>query len=330
MSDNRPIVYEENGTLVLRASSIGMPVRCLTAAAKGYDPLPAPEFLTKAAESGNRYERIVKDRLRGEGWAITGEQDYVDVPVSERIVIRGHLDAWHIFPPDISGVLGFEWATLVAPGSDMMLEVKSMSGRVFDKWLSQGFAGFESYAWQLSVYMRATGRPALYVVVNRDDDAVYDFRVVDVPPVPWQQVRQKAMLVDYWRKRADMPECTGHTYLCPFDYLCDRRELAFEEIEDGSLPTIDRLAAEYDQQRRLMADVKGRQEAIRSEILVALGGRDGVDTGRWRVKRATVGTKSLDKGALSQYLATVGRKLDEFMEESSHERLTVTEGDEGG
>jgi hypothetical protein len=327
MSDDRPIVYEENGTLVFRASSIGMPVRCLTAAALGYDPLPAPEYLVKAADAGNEYEGIVKGRLRGQGWTITGEQGSVDVPVSDRIVIRGHLDGWHIFPPGPSAELGFEWATLVKPGSDLMLEVKSMSDRVFKKWLSQGFAGFDTYAWQISAYMQATGRPALYVVVNRDDDEVFDFRVVEEPPVPWQQIRQKVLLVDYYRGKRQLPECTGHTYTCPFDYLCDARAMQFEEIEDGSAAMIDRLAAEYDEQRRLLADVKAAQDAVKDQILVALAGRDGVDTGGWRVKLGKVTRRSQDKKALSEYLATQGRKLDEFMAESTHDRLTVTKGD---
>ena len=62
MADNRPIVYVEGDTAVYRASSVGRPVRCLTAARQQFEALlngPLRELLERGAGCGDRLRPVV-------------------------------------------------------------------------------------------------------------------------------------------------------------------------------------------------------------------------------------------------------------------------------
>src|SRR3990167_4153134 len=122
MADNRPIVYQEGDKWVYRASAVGRTIRCLLLARKGYTPLSAPDYLEKAAEAGTHYEGIVKARLRTDGYRIGGEQRFVEIPVGDRAIIRGHLDAGYITS-----------ASDETESEPFMLEIKSMSDKVYRK-----------------------------------------------------------------------------------------------------------------------------------------------------------------------------------------------------
>ncbi len=270
MSDNRSIVYYDTkvGAWVYRASSVGRSLRCLSSARQGYDPLPPPDYLVAAAEAGNRYELIVKAKMRGQGYKISGEQGAIDYEIREGLIIRGHLDAQHCIAP-------------LEP-LDRMLEVKSMSKRVFDKWLLHGFEGFPEYAAQVTMYMHAEGQrrnqgtvpECVYAVINRDTDEM-EIRILREPPTRLQSIIQKVALSEQFADMHQLPVCdSGSQYSCPFDYLCDRHEILFEEIEDGKEATMIHLGQNYVEILKQENVVKDNKETLRNEIRTAMGKRE--------------------------------------------------------
>jgi hypothetical protein len=316
MADDRPIVYEENGVWVYRASSVGVSIRELVAARLGYPPLPPPEYLRKAAAAGNRYESIVKSRLGERGWIIDSEQPTIEIPIeggTGPLLIRGHLDG------DRVQVNGYPLA---------MLEVKSMSARVWERWHVEGFAGFGTYAAQIAAYMHGTGRPAWYVVVNRDDDDVeLDIQFLEEPPVSWYEVMGRVLLSDHYAAQGELPPCDRPSpYTCPYDHLCDHRLPLFAELESGEEETIARLAAEYEEARRIKGEVESNIKGIQEEIRLTLGDRDAVEAGGWKVTDREVERASIDKVRLAQFLKEHGHRIEDFEKKSSFRRMTVSGG----
>ena len=308
MSDNRPIAYREDPFWVVRASAIGRSARCLSAAMQGYEPLPAPEYLIKAANAGHRYEGIVKARLtEDDEFTIVGEQGTVEVPIGTGAIVRGHLDAETILHPT---------------HGDRMLEVKSMSKRVFDKWTAHRFDGFPEYAAQLTTYMRATGKAAIYAVVCRDDDRL-EVITVDEPPIKWATLVQKVALAIRHAEAGTLPTCDSTSpYSCPYEYLCDRKAFPMDEIESGTVEVLTRLGEDYEEIRRMESDLKSRKAAVREEIMEALGERVKVQAGTWGFALSETKRKSLDTRALRDRL---GDELDSFYEEKAVTQLRVTE-----
>lgn len=307
MSDNRAIVYfdKDADAWVYRASSVGRSLRCLSSARQGYDPLPPPDYLVEAAEAGNRYEVIVKTMLRGRGFKISGEQGSIDYEASPGVVIRGHLDGQHCIDP--------------TDPVDRILEVKSMSQRVFDTWILHGFGRFPEYAAQVSTYMHAEGQrrgggtvpEAVYAVINRETDEL-DMRVLSEPPTPIQSIVQKVMLSEQFAAMHQLPACdSASQYTCPYDYLCDRHEILFEEIESGKEATMKRLGEQYVEIKKQEAILEDNLKALKAEISTAMGGREEV-----RIPGYTFTFKTpkpslyVDKTALRRDL---GDKFDQYL-----------------
>ncbi len=308
MSDNRAIVYHDPkvDAWVYRASSVGRSLRCLSSARQGYDPLPPPEYLLEAAEAGNRYEVIVKGRLRQLGYRISGEQGQIDFPVIPGVVIRGHLDGSHCLSPN--------------DPVDRILEVKSMSQRVFDTWMPYGFEKFPEYAAQLSSYMHAEGArrnqgkvpEAVYAVVNRDTDEL-DIRVIKEPPVPIQSIIQKVALAEQFASMSQLPVCdSASQYSCPYSYLCDRDEILFEEVEEGTEAMLRSLGDKYMEILKTEKILQDNKESARGEIRVALGSRNQVKIPQYTFTNKPRKSRKLNEVRLRERL---GDELDEYYED---------------
>lgn len=321
MPDNRPIVYHDPNidAWVYRASSVGRSLRCLSSARQGYDPLPPPEYLIEAAEAGNRYEPIVKAQLRSQGYRISGEQGESEIEVKPGVIIRGHLDGSHC----------------LAPGdpTDRMLEVKSMSQRVWDKWLSWGFKGFPEYAAQLSVYMHAEalrrGVPtveATYAVINRATDEL-EVRTVAEPPVPIQKLIERVALAELFATMHQLPSCdSASQYACPYSYICDKYEVLFEEIEDGSEAMLRRLAEEHAEVANTIKVLEDKKEEVRGQIRTALAGRSALKIKGWSFSNKPRKSNKLNLVRLREHL---GDKLDEFFDEGQTDPVLLVNKTKG-
>jgi len=272
MSDNRAIVYHDPvvDAWIYRASSVGRSLRCLSSARQGYDPLPPPDYLVEAAEAGNRYEVIAKSKLRGQGYKISGEQGNIDYEIQPGLIVRGHLDGSHCIDPK--------------DPKDRMLEVKSMSQRVFAKWVTGGFGNFPEYAAQITMYMHAEGQrrnqgtipESVYAVINRDTDEML-VSVLKVPPGDFEAIIQKVQLAEQFAALSQLPPCdSASQYTCPYEYLCDRHEILFEEIEEGKEATMKRLGEQYVEIKKQEEILKDNLTTVKNEIATALGGRDEV------------------------------------------------------
>lgn len=302
MSDNRAIVYAENDKIIYRASSVGLPLRCLTAARTGYDALPPPEYLANAAEAGNRAEVIVKAQLRVEGYKISGEQGVIELEVLPGIIVRGHMDATHCVLPDTT--------------EDRILEVKSMSERVFNEWLTYGFERFHTYAAQVSVYMAARQSQAVYAAVNRDSyggELELDVRILRDYPVSIPSIIDHIAQVEEAAKDNILPQCTGAKYQCPYNYLCDANEMMLEEVEDGTEAMLIDLGDQYSHLLDLEEEVKSQKNALRDEIRVALAGREEVAVPGFSFTQRPRTSKRLNAARLRKVL---GDEVEKFYDET--------------
>jgi len=311
MADNRTYSYVERGVPIYRASSIGLPLRCLSAARMGETPLEAPEYLRRAAEAGNRYEIIVKDRLAADGYTIGEEQGAVELLVpldgdNGHAIIRGHLDA----------------SSITAPGDpvDRMLEVKSMSDAVFTKWTAHRFDAFPTYAAQLTVYMQAVGKPALYAVVNRDTDEI-ELIPYDDPPMLFEDLVTKIRSIEALAAQNIMPPCTGAQYSCAFDYLCDRREIDPSDVPPDDDSLLAAAIQRYEEMRAMGLEYDALKAAARDDVIVALAGRKKADVGEVRVSYATSKRKRLSVKRLRE---TLGDAMDSYYDETEFTQLRVT------
>lgn len=313
MSDNRAIAYIENGVRVFRASAIGMPLRCLVLALMEERPAPPPDYLVKAAAAGTAIEGVVKDELRSRGFIIAGEQNEVELNLSDQgirmagsnAIVRGHLDAIHCEVPDREGV--------------HILEVKSMSPRVWDEWQKWGFQKFKTYAWQISIYMHATGRPAVYAIINRETEQVIVF-YIDTPPVPLEEIEIKVAAALSMLTIDVAPVCDGTSpYPCAYDYLCDKREWEFAELEAGEDTTFLRLAEDLDAINEQIKELESKKEFNRALVRKAMGDRAKVEVPGWSFSVTKPEPKrSLDMAALQELL---GEQLDKLWVETERDPI---------
>lgn len=235
MADNRPDVYEDGDVTVYRASSVGQCVRALVASGLGEEEAFGAErkaLLERSAAEGNLHEDAVRERLVSEGWDVVSTQEEVEIPVVPGVIVRGHTD----------GVL--------AQGPfQVLLEVKSMSTKQFDKWIKKGFREFVKYAWQITCYMQAhPGLNVLYAVKRREDGMI-DRTIIphDEPPIEWKKIKSKILTAESWRRRGELPPCdVKNQWGCPFWYLHEEDGVAEGEIpDDETMVLLQSLLAEY-------------------------------------------------------------------------------------
>lgn len=314
MSDNRPIVYVEGDVLVFRASAIGRPLRCLTLAAIGEEPRPSPEYLLAAAEAGNEAEITVKQMLVDMGYRLDADEDQYEVEHSEVVQladrklwvkVRGHLDSLSCVSP--------------TTGEDRMLEVKSMSQNVWDSWKLHRFHAFPEYAHQLSVYMHATGKRALYAVINRDTGEL-ELIEIDTPPIEIDAIANKMRIVAILAESEQLPDCEGAKYECAYAWRCNRKR---KEVEiESALARLVRDYLEVDARRK---EIDAERERLRSLIAKQVEGVDKAQvpgaTVSWRKPSRRLNTK-----AVAATLEQFGSDIELFYEVPANEKdsLVIT------
>lgn len=328
-SDDRPIVYRDQGRWVYRASAIGGCPRGLLAARRGYQALPAPDWLQHAADAGNDAEQYALKWLRAQGYQLESLQQAVEWPVGTA-VIRGHID----------GIARYVRADArrdpQAVADQRVVEVKSMSAKVFGEWRRYGFAAFPRYAAQLSIYMAALKLPALYVIVKRDSagrpqDVV--MQKIQEPPWPLAQVVRRVLQIERWAAddgpTVSWPPCeTAYTGWCAWQYLHDAAnaedsvgqalpkhrilEAAASEAEGPpllDLPATERLielATLYHEQQLLAKQAEQALKGLKQQLLQAVHGQRTVHAGFWTISQRMNTRSQWDEEALLNLCQTVG------------------------
>ena len=149
---------------IYRMSGVGDCARALSAERLGYESETIPIWLNRAAEEGKRHEIWIKEQLVAEGYEVFADQEelVLDYP---NFTLVGHIDG-----------------KVKKDGATQLLEIKSMSQYEFDRWMKEGFEGFQSYAAQITCYLKGTELPKfLYLCKNRSNGYIDRNLVVGAP-----------------------------------------------------------------------------------------------------------------------------------------------------
>lgn len=314
--EDRPIVRVEDGKAIYRASAAGYCRRALYLARLGYDPLPEPDHLLRAAREGKRHECWVIEDLEAEGIEVRDRQAPVTLDHGV-FAIEGTIDG------------------RVVVDRRRVLEVKSMSRNRFGEWRRRGFGSFPEYAAQGSVYMEATGDPLYYVVKCRDDGAV-DRRAVDEHPVPYAEVRARITAVEVAVRRSVVPpeECDDRDYarlVCRWRYFCG--DWVTERVEAGELT---QLAEQWRAAKALMDQAEELMEESRKafEAYLRANGLErlvvsGLAVALVRTVRHSVALDALKKALKKHAPEAKDAVLAECVKETASEYVRVVEEKEG-
>jgi len=228
----------------------------LALARQGYDAIPPSGDILEVFAAGNAAEREVwaKGIVRG------SSQEYVELRISETIVVAGHLDAWE------------------RENGNTIYEVKSQSAAEWRPIRESPL--WQRYKFQLGVYMWATGLPLTVIRVKRGKEEGGGIEgepareVFEEPPVSLAEVRQRVFQVEMLARR-DLTEvkCERVEFPCPFFYThigIDREVDDREAVDDPAAVT---LAGQYRNAKILAEIANGRVRSSRDALLEYMGER---------------------------------------------------------
>ncbi len=242
---------------------------------QGYEPLAVPTKMQDVFAAGHEAERQVWAKGIIKGLA----QEYVELAITEKIMVTGHLDCWDPETP---------WGKVTRRyGSGRVYEVKSQSEAEWKPIRESPF--WPRYAYQISVYMHSTGLPLTVIRVLRDrngDISKDEREVFDVPPKTIEEIRRRVFEVEMLARR-DLTEveCVAVEFPCPFYYthVGDREVRELVDDEDAVVLAQAYTAAKYDQQA-----AAGRVKTSRDALTAWLGDRRRVELpGGWLVTKYT-------------------------------------------
>jgi hypothetical protein len=323
-----PIVYEQDGKVIYRASALGGCTKALVAARLGYEASPTPEGMQKTFRAGHDAEEVVKAELRSRGWVISNEQAEVTYSVSGKLRVVGHIDGVGSLPLHDLGV----------PETLVGIEIKSQNQEEWDRFGREGWtSGFWSkYRWQISVYALALQIPFCIVRFNRDDPNVESRLDItqDIPFCSPSDIAVRVLDIERQARNGKLPTgCdTSLQFPCPYFRLHedDREIIDDQQVED--------LATIYEGLKRVVAQAERDQEEARKTLRDMLG-TDGKFVTRNGTKISFYQQNNpprLNVEKLREFLKEAGRTLEEFQTTTSSERLRITirkteeDGGDGG
>ena len=289
MSD-APLAYlDDDNVLTIRASALGKCIRALWAATEGIQPMSPSDFLEDIFDEGHLHEKAVRKMLESQGANTDNRAEVTLWILPGKVRIVGHLDG------DIENWL-------------QIWENKALGKESFRRFKNVGFDAFEDYAWQISVYMLATNKNALYTVKSRDSGEVMRF-ILDTPPISEVQIKMKALRLYTAIKDGVMPACDPERWGCPFFFLHDEAEEdEAVELED---PYTESLAGKLLDTRLAIKELQGTEKALKEELLNKIGVGEHVGD-VVRVKIRTQTSRRLDQGLMIE----AGLNPDDYKKES--------------
>lgn len=291
--DDRPPVYVEYqpaadlDLVVYRASALGQCSSSLLEFRYGDNiPSPHPQWLLDRFTAGKRNESVILQKFYDPKWgrpwkSMGGGQLEVELPVGEGIVVRGHLDDVCQRVPAIND-------TVTSPvGEKRVVEAKKFGPSYMKDWNERGLSAFPLYEFQLSIYMWATGMPAVFVVGesqpdpdhpdDRSMDKVEKIHVlmVDEPPVSMGAIKLKVAKIEaMYQQGKRFEKCDREMYPCQWYYLLHDVEPAADVkvVEDVEL---DVAASLYRRGLDLEAEGKRLKDESRAVLMQKVGSMDG-------------------------------------------------------
>jgi hypothetical protein len=271
MSDNRPVRYvEDDGTIVYRASGLGLCDRIYVALDQDYDPMAFPEWFQNVLDEGTAMEQSIREKFMEDyGEIVEGDQQEVELQVMDGVVIRGHIDGL------IDG----------GPKNDResaLWEGKKVRPSGWDAFKRKGVEWHKNYPMQVSVYMHALGVQRLFFtggLYDPDKQEIVDTytHAYHQPPINMLAIRKRIAklegIINGGKHAMDVACPTTPDFPCPFFYLHDDdapepKERPADDIVAPLVTTMERLKAEK-------APLAKRIKELDAEIKNMKGGIEG-------------------------------------------------------
>jgi hypothetical protein len=286
MGDDRPSRYvDADGTVVYRASSLGMCDGVVLGLARGRMPAVKPEWFQQVLDEGTAMESAIIEMANNEyalpfgipGFDPFAEQHTVELEIGEindrRVIVRGHTDGW-------------------GEGDGLILEAKKFRPSTWPKFLRSGVECMPHYPLQTSVYWHAMAaldiEPELWFVGGAYDPETESITEVHrfvhtMPPVPLKEIRKRIArwenMIEEGLDLVDLDACSHRMFPCPmFGKGCPEqdREPDFYEFPPEHVDTAAELIKQLEAAQRIKrtgeAMAKGQEDVIKrtSEGLRAL------------------------------------------------------------
>lgn len=297
--NDKPIAYlNDDGVMVIRASALGKCSRALWAALNDVTPMAPTERLDVILNEGHLHEQAVRELLESEGAEMSSQEKVELWIIPGKLKIVGHVDG------DV-----INW--------DQVWEGKALGKEGYRKFKNVGFDAYPDYAWQISMYMIALDKPALYTVKNRDDGEILRL-VIDTPPITLDEINAKCLALYTAFNNHEMPACDPERWMCSFFFLHD--EQADDEpltfVEDPYIEAVAGALAEVREHLKMLTE---KEKELKEDLKYMAPGTHVTDSFEIEIKEVT--THRLDQGLMAE----AGINPNEYKKEATYTTIKVKE-----
>jgi hypothetical protein len=253
------------------ASALGSCIKALAAARQELEPYsgPLPKNIQKAFDRGNEAEDEGVKWFEDRGWTVMDRQGRVELPLTGKIMVVGHID-----------FMVFKAADKI--GTICVVDTKRQNDEEWAKESIRDSIFWHKYEWQFTIYSLATG--VEFAVQRINDAGEVKLEMLSCPHTKAEVLARVLQVEAMAQRDLKGEECTSTDYPCPYWNTLhpDRggeEEEPWEEVEDTELADI---ALHYKRLDIEMAPMKERREELRKELLKR------VDSGR-RIRESVSG-----------------------------------------
>lgn len=327
MSDNRGWVYDDNGTIVYRASSLGSCTRSLVAARLGESQFPFNASIRAAMdESSDAEEKAIHAYRVMTGHDVIWQQKEVELNIKIDldltqttvgsydipVIVRGHIDG-------------------LDQTDDCIIEVKCFSGRNFAAYDMDGLGApalkhlRRRYKLQAAVYGHATERPVRFVIYNKHAEGEEDRLIIGpmTDPGMYESITAIQSHIQFIEQCAEMDD------LPPCDADCKEGD-PYSEAHIFASPTdggdeLEKLLSRHRELSAQMDELKIAKEEL-TDVIKSVYGVGKHVAGRYTASISHVTSMRCDTKKVKKRYPEV---YDDCLVESSTVRMVVTESGQG-
>lgn len=309
MSDDRPIVYVEDGITTYRASALSICPRAFIYARQGH-PSRVPKNLLEAFQYGTDHEDAVLEMAVRRGYNISHRQFEVLLHVSTTVRIVGHID-------------GYATTFKATPIPRSVMEVKCLNHENTEKFCTDPDS-FPGYMLQAKSYiMGMEAEQVIFLIYDKDEDQLHEVKISRSELDAYElslAIMDREQAWHYFQSEDVWPKCIT-TSFCPYYYLHEDELIDDEELE-RNFQVYSALQNQISHLEKLGAIVKGKIKDHLSEAAISKG-----KVGEFKFSYSEFTTRRLDVPRVSEFLKKDGR-YDEFVKEVASTRLVVDKVDE--